>query len=200
MEDIFGYLTCDPRCGHKSHWHLFFVLATSTSTRSPLPRTQFFDPPTVPFELYLHAWYFSGFIFMSRECLVYEIDRAIQSSSFGRVPLFWIGPAGLSLAGSVISSKPITLPIFGILVRFALTYISSAGKVRFGSSSGPCALNAEPERGVRLGQIPNLEPECAFRFSSAFERVRTSHTLAILGSRKLTQKYNLPTFSVFRWF
>ncbi|KAJ7510572.1 hypothetical protein B0H11DRAFT_1029673 [Mycena galericulata] len=70
------------------------------------------------------VWYFSGFIFMSRECLVYEIDRAIQSSSFGRVPLFWIGPAGLSLAGSVISSKPITLPIFGILVRFALTYIS----------------------------------------------------------------------------
>ncbi|KAJ7127694.1 hypothetical protein C8R44DRAFT_733132 [Mycena epipterygia] len=50
---------------------------------------------------------------------------------------------------------------------------SSAGKVRFGSGSGPFALNAEPERGVRFGQLPNLEPEHAFRFSSAFERVRT---------------------------
>ncbi|KAJ6566256.1 hypothetical protein B0H19DRAFT_1066581 [Mycena capillaripes] len=36
--------------------------------------------------------------------------------------------------------------------------------------SGPLALNAEPERGVRFGQPPNLEPERAFRFSSAFER------------------------------
>ena len=46
-------------------------------------------------------------------------------------------------------------------------------KVRFGSGSGPFALNAEPERRVRFGQLPNLEPERAFRFSPAFERVRT---------------------------
>jgi hypothetical protein len=48
-------------------------------------------------------------------------------------------------------------------------------KVRFGSGSGPFALNAEPEPGVLFGQLPNLEPERAFTFGSAFERVRTEN-------------------------
>jgi hypothetical protein len=50
---------------------------------------------------------------------------------------------------------------------------ASDGKVRFGSGSGPSALNTEPEPGVRFRQLPNLEPEPAFGFGSAFERVRT---------------------------
>ncbi|KAJ7016116.1 hypothetical protein C8F04DRAFT_1203230 [Mycena alexandri] len=46
---------------------------------------------------------------------------------------------------------------------------------RFGSvsSSGHISLNAELEPGVRFSQCPNPEPEPAFRFGSAFERVRT---------------------------
>jgi hypothetical protein len=46
-------------------------------------------------------------------------------------------------------------------------------KVRFGSGSGPFALNAEPEPGVAFGQLPNLELERVFTFGSAFEHVRT---------------------------
>ena len=49
----------------------------------------------------------------------------------------------------------------------------SVGEVRFGSGSGPFALNPEPEPGVRFRKSLNLEPEPAFRFGSAFERVRT---------------------------
>jgi hypothetical protein len=48
-------------------------------------------------------------------------------------------------------------------------------EVRFGSGSGPFALNAEPEPGVLFGQLPNLEPERAFTFGSVFERVRTEN-------------------------
>ncbi|KAJ7262465.1 hypothetical protein C8J57DRAFT_453921 [Mycena rebaudengoi] len=49
----------------------------------------------------------------------------------------------------------------------------SAGKVRFGSGSGPFPLNSEPEPRIRFRECLNLEPEPAFRFGSAFERVRT---------------------------
>ncbi|KAJ7456818.1 hypothetical protein B0H11DRAFT_2321572 [Mycena galericulata] len=52
------------------------------------------------------------------------------------------------------------------------SFSNSAGKVRFGSGSGPLALNAEPEPRVRFRPALNLEPERALRFGSAFERVR----------------------------
>ena len=64
--------------------------------------------------------------------------------------------------------------------KFRLAVAISAGKVRFGSGSGPLALNAEPEPGVRFRQPPNLEPERGFRFGSAFERVRTRSNKKIL--------------------
>jgi hypothetical protein len=56
---------------------------------------------------------------------------------------------------------------------------------RFGSGSGPFALNAEPEPGVRFGQQLNLEPERAFRFGSAFERVQNLKTFGHIGDLKL---------------
>ncbi|KAJ6587342.1 hypothetical protein B0H10DRAFT_1961461 [Mycena sp. CBHHK59/15] len=49
----------------------------------------------------------------------------------------------------------------------------SVGKVQFSSGSGRLCPNAKPEPGVRFREWPNLEPELAFRFSSAFEHVRT---------------------------
>jgi hypothetical protein len=51
----------------------------------------------------------------------------------------------------------------------------SAGKVRFGAGSEPLVVNAKPEPGVRFRQPPSLEPEPAFGFGSAFERVRTEN-------------------------
>jgi hypothetical protein len=71
---------------------------------------------------------------------------------------------------------------------------ASVGKVWFSSGSGPFALNTEPERGVRFRQLPNLEPERAFRFSLAFEHVRTQGTSAISGGRNLIEKYHTPRF------
>ncbi|KAJ7662737.1 hypothetical protein DFH06DRAFT_1128948 [Mycena polygramma] len=50
---------------------------------------------------------------------------------------------------------------------------NSVGKVRFGSGSGTFSSNAEPELRFGSGIALNLEPERAFRFGSAFERVRT---------------------------
>ena len=49
---------------------------------------------------------------------------------------------------------------------------TSAGKVRFGSGSGPLALNAELERHIWFRPPLNPEPERRFRFgsrSNAFE-------------------------------
>ncbi|KAJ7707427.1 hypothetical protein B0H17DRAFT_1032660 [Mycena rosella] len=54
-------MTCD--FGYKSH--LFFVLATSILAVGLALARHFSTPPTIPFELYLHAWCFSGFIFIS---------------------------------------------------------------------------------------------------------------------------------------
>jgi hypothetical protein len=44
--------------------------------------------------------------------------------------------------------------------------------------------NAEPEPRVRFSQELNLEPEPAFRFGSAFERVRTQPEIGHLGDSK----------------
>ncbi|KAJ7761142.1 hypothetical protein B0H16DRAFT_1456397 [Mycena metata] len=49
---------------------------------------------------------------------------------------------------------------------------SSAGKVRFGSSSGYISANTELECRIRFSQYLNPEPEPVFRLGLAFERVR----------------------------
>ncbi|KAJ7142892.1 hypothetical protein C8R44DRAFT_726196 [Mycena epipterygia] len=70
----------------------------------------------------------------------------------------------------------------------------SRGAHRYATGSGPFALNAEPERGVRFGQLPNLEPERAFSALVAGKCI--SHALASaetpaydkISSRKFTRR------------
>ncbi|KAJ6534538.1 hypothetical protein B0H10DRAFT_1972482 [Mycena sp. CBHHK59/15] len=70
--------------------HLFFVLATSTSSRSASSRTRFFDPTHHPFmELFSLSSFGLRLVFLglhlhlpkTLERLVYEIDLAIQSQN-----------------------------------------------------------------------------------------------------------------------
>ncbi|KAK7036272.1 hypothetical protein R3P38DRAFT_3184055 [Favolaschia claudopus] len=79
-----------------------------------------------------------------------------------------------------------TLTVFPTVVPFVHLGMSgsSDGKVRFGSGSGHFASNAEPERGVAFSNSLNLNLNAAFRFGSAFERVRTFLTSAVSDSQK----------------